>query len=313
MRRLIKKLIFAVFYYSGFNWIRGRFLGSRVFCIGYHSIFSDNNKKEFSQNLYPDISISSSEFEEQLLFLKSRGHSFIHISDLKKLEIQKFYKPTIIFFDDGFKDVLVNALPILRKYNIPATIFISTGLIDRTSFVWTSGLRYFLINKGIESQEIEKKINKFKQLSAIERNERINEIYSKEGFVLMPKDFNVYLNWSDVLILSMNNFEIGSHGVSHKKFTELDKFVLSEELVNSKKIIEEKINEKVLAISYPHGRFNADIKVEVKKAGYDFAVSTQKGINNFSEIKSNPFELKKIAPEPGESINNFKVRVYTGI
>lgn len=313
MRKAIKKFIFVFSYCSGLNWLRGKFLGDKVFCVGYHSIFSEKNKKDFLQNIYPDISISENDFEEQLLFLKNNGHSFIHVSDLKNPATQKLRKPTIIFFDDGFKDVLVNALPILKKYDIPATIFISTGLIDRMSFVWTSGFRYFLTKKGIEPEEIEVRIRELKKLSAEDRGKKLNEIYSKDGFVLNTANFNVYLDWKDVLELSKNGFEIGSHGKTHKKFTEMDDQVLLAELAGSKKLIEEKIGKKVYSVSYPHGRFNKNIETAVKNAGYDFAISTHKGVNDFGEIKSNPFELKKIAAEPRETLMDFKVKVYMNL
>src|SRR5258708_4465845 len=110
MKKILKKIIVSILYYSGVNWIIGKFSKSKVFCVGYHSVWDENNKEKFSQKLYWNISVNVKDFEEQLLFLKNNGHTFIHFSDLKKFETKKLSKPTVVFFDDGFKDVMQNAL-----------------------------------------------------------------------------------------------------------------------------------------------------------------------------------------------------------
>jgi len=311
MRKIIKRLAFIFAYYSGFNWLRGKFLKKKVFCVGYHSISAEANKSQLRTNIYPDISIPAGDFNKQILFLKKNGHSFIHFSDLNNSDTQKLEKPTIIYFDDGFKDVLLNALPILEKYGVPATVFATTGLIGRTSFVWTSGLRSFLVKKGTDPAAIEKTILELKKLPAKERDIKLKELYAANNFTLDPRSFNIYLDWNELSELGKRGFEIGSHGVSHKKFTELEISALREELAGSKKIIEEKTGRKVSALSYPHGRYNAAVKKEAEVAGYEFAVCTEKGVNDFGDLLGNRFALKRVAPEPNESINAFKVRIYT--
>ena len=125
-------------YISGLARLFGSMNSQKLFCVGYHSIYDSKNK-------------------EQLLFMKKNGHSFIHFSDLGRSDIKKLRKPTIVFFDDGFKDVLVNALPILKKYKIPATVFITTGLVEKTHFLWTLLMRRMLKGKVVKA-EAEKKI-----------------------------------------------------------------------------------------------------------------------------------------------------------
>src|SRR5215467_4075836 len=41
-----------------------------------------------------------------------------------------------ITFDDGYKDVYLNAYPILKKFSIPATIFLPTSCIDTGEVLW---------------------------------------------------------------------------------------------------------------------------------------------------------------------------------
>lgn len=90
----------------------------------YHSI--DNNDIFF--NVTPE------DFERQMKYLKRKGYKVVRLVELveklrKKEEINP--KTVVITLDDGFKDNYINALPILKKYGFPATIFLSTAYMGR--------------------------------------------------------------------------------------------------------------------------------------------------------------------------------------
>jgi peptidoglycan/xylan/chitin deacetylase (PgdA/CDA1 family) len=310
MKSKIKKIIIFACYYSGLNLLISKFLNGKIFCIGYHSVFDEKNKKQFNQKLYEDISVSTQDFERQIMFLKNNGHTFIHFSDLKSPDAKKLNKPTVIFFDDGFKDVLINALPILRKHNIAATIFITTGLIEKKHMLWTLGLRSFLIKKGYEAEDIEKEIGKFKKLGMGERNEKLQNLYLQNNFVLQLQDLNIFLNWPEVVELSNNNFEIGSHGVIHEKLVELPGNILKETLVNSKGELERILKKPVDSFSYPYGRYNDKVIKMVESAGYKLAVSGLPGYDSFGDAGEHPLGLKRIDPKPRESIAEFAFKIY---
>lgn len=127
---MLKKIFFFLSKFSGLNWLCGKFMNNAVFAIGYHSVFSDLKKDDLKTSEYSKISISVSLFEEQIKFLISHGHNFIRFEDLPNLKKLSDKKPTIIYFDDGFKDNILNVLPILKKYKIPATFFIVPKYMD---------------------------------------------------------------------------------------------------------------------------------------------------------------------------------------
>ena len=85
--------------------------------LSYHSISDDKSS----------ISISTNIFEKQIIFLKKLSYESVNFDEIdanKKNQI-------ILTFDDGYKDILINALPILKKYNFKATCFFVTNLIGK--------------------------------------------------------------------------------------------------------------------------------------------------------------------------------------
>jgi peptidoglycan/xylan/chitin deacetylase (PgdA/CDA1 family) len=73
-------------------------------------------------------------FEKQIQIILSTG--FIPVT-FKQLEKNKIDKPLIITFDDGYESIYSQALPILKKYRIPAVIFIVSDYIGKTN-AWES-------------------------------------------------------------------------------------------------------------------------------------------------------------------------------
>ena len=87
--------------------------------LSYHSISDEQSS----------ISLSTNIFEKQIIFLKKLSYETVNFDEIdpnKKNQI-------ILTFDDGYKDILINALPILKKYNFKATCFFVTNLIGKNN------------------------------------------------------------------------------------------------------------------------------------------------------------------------------------
>ena len=76
-----------------------------------------------SDNLWgiDELFVSPASMEEQLRYLVDNGYEPIWFSDLAELE--QYEKPVILTFDDGYDDNYTELLPLLRKYNVKATVF----------------------------------------------------------------------------------------------------------------------------------------------------------------------------------------------
>lgn len=85
-----------------------------------------------------------------------------------------------------------------------------------------------------------------------------------------------FLTWPQIKEMSDNDMTIGSHTLDHPALTKLNDDQLKNELVNSKKILEEKIGRKVDLLAYPGGDYNAHVIDFTKEAGYQAAFSVYK-------------------------------------
>lgn len=310
MSKSIKAILNFIIYFSGINYLSSLFLKDQIFVFAYHSISSPENLDSLSGDLYENLSINAAEFEKQILFLIKNGHTFITFSDLSDANKLHGKKPTIIYFDDGFRDVLLNAAPILKKYGIPAVVFVTSGLISRTHFLWTLKYRFYLKSKGVPAVEIEKRILNLKGLSDIQREKSVDEQYRKDGFIFDLNKPEIFLDWNDIKSLSDLGWEIGSHGVAHCRLTETNEDQLAYEVKESKRTIENELHRKVRSFSYPYGRWNDKVNSVIKEAGYEFIVSEKEGLNEFKDLSGKMLVLKNIAAKPFDNLLDFKVKTY---
>ena len=104
---------------------------------GYAPIFLYHRIEKVSSDPV-SLCVKPETFENQLNIILNHK-KIISLSELSKLILSKSFigDKCAITFDDGYKDNITNALPILSKYNIPATIFITTNNIGKTAdFAW---------------------------------------------------------------------------------------------------------------------------------------------------------------------------------
>ena len=214
-----KRLIvaFGVIILLGFflvNFIQQNYV---VPIIMYHSV----NPKAIPENR---LVISPEAFERQMYFLKRHRYNVLPLELLASLiKDRKKIPPRAIAitFDDGYKDNYIFVLPILKKYNFPATKFVI-----------------------------------------------INEIGRPDR-----------LSWEEIKAMQDTGLiNFGSHGLDAEPLINIkSEEELRRQIFDSQKILEEKLGQKVIAFSYPEGRFNAKIRQLVINAGYKLAVATNPG------------------------------------
>ncbi len=97
----------------------------------YHSISYSSHPK------FERMIVSPMLFEKQMAYLSEHQYTPMTVTQLMLARTEEGHvwpeKPVIITFDDGFADFFTNALPILKKYALPATLYIATAFVNGTS------------------------------------------------------------------------------------------------------------------------------------------------------------------------------------
>src|SRR5688572_11398286 len=88
-------------------------------------------------------------FEEHIRYLLSHEYTVLSLGDFLERYGQKKLRSrdVLVTFDDGDHSVLVNAVPVLKKYNCPAVMFVITGLIGTHLPFWWEEIRYYCPRK----------------------------------------------------------------------------------------------------------------------------------------------------------------------
>ena len=218
-----------------------------------------------------------------------------------------------ITFDDGFRDNLTHAAPILKRLGLPATVFLVTGHIDTPHPLWAD--RLALGFKSATVRQVELSDGRVLALGTVsERLAALKETFAhlrrvadehRVGAVeallttLRPspeRPKRLMLSWDEVDALRGLGFSIGAHTVSHPILSRVTPEKAREEIFGSKLAIEKFTGETVRGFAYPNGRrddYNETAIQLVREAGFTCAVTTQRGLN---DIHTPVLELRRGGP-----------------
>lgn len=257
-------------------------------------------------------------FEYQIRYL-TKHYNIISMSDYLCLvkESEREKNAVLLTFDDGYKDNYTFAYPILKKYSIPATIFLTTDFIDGKIWLWHDIFRYMVENTPLKKVEVNLKdrnyewrfennterlkvrkniYDLYKDTPRIERMLRLRDLATllKVDIPEYPTDSYASLSWDNIKEMSKNNIEFGSHTCTHEILSKIKNEDAHYELLQSRKRIEEELQLEVNAFAYPNGQdgdFTDETKILLKKCNYKIAFTTLNGMNNAATDK---FSVKRI-------------------
>ena len=118
-------------------WLRSRIVPG-VLILGYHRIAAVSNDAF-------DLCVAPQHFAQQLEILHRYTQPLSLPEMILNLRDRRFPKRAIVLtFDDGYADILYQAKPLLERYQIPATVFVTTGYMER-EFWWNKLERILLL------------------------------------------------------------------------------------------------------------------------------------------------------------------------
>jgi len=253
--------------------------------------------------------ISSEAFEAQLEYLAARYH-FVPlslISDHLARGLDPPARSVAITIDDGYHDAYNIAFPLLRRYRIPATIFVVTDFIDRKAWLWTDKLRFATLQAAGGSYDV--KVQNWTlwfrlrdRRSRLDAAARVNtilkslpghlvpgiidQIAARLGVQLpeLPTEEWSPVSWDNIREMEAAGVESASQTVTNPILTNISNEELERELHHSRMRLESVLARPVDLFCYPNGNYDARVKRAVARAGYRCAVTCDPGlVDNRSE------------------------------
>jgi peptidoglycan/xylan/chitin deacetylase (PgdA/CDA1 family) len=207
-----------------------------------------------------------------------------------------------VLFDDGYKDNLDVAAPILKKYNCPASFYVVTECINENKPTWTyivdhlfqqnestiqlvnefvpASFHYLKWSNPAEGAFLSRKVKPWmKTLSNFQRIWVLKELQNQSLSYQVPG--NLMMNWQEVKELYNAGFHIGSHSHTHAMLATLSsEGEIQNELQTSINVIADQLGFNPATISYPIGSWDYRVIEAAKSSGFKYGLAVEQRFYN---------------------------------
>ena len=233
--------------------------------------------------------ISIAEFEKHLNWLKNFCE-VVSLEDYFKGVRHPDKLTVAITFDDGYKNNFTLALPLLEKYQLPATFFVTTSAMEGLNILWPDLLDMagFFLNAELVFKDEKFKYSRHKGYISITNGSNLKSHLMKADLISIRAFINDHLfllkeiqtdecklywelmNEEEILAASISPFiTLGSHSVVHSSMTKLTSAEAKEELVNSRARLMEITGLPVTSFAFPFGNYTPELVEMAVSVGYE--------------------------------------------
>jgi len=322
MRNYIRQIVLELMRWTGLIRLFQFIHRKQIVILMIHGVMDDRDGPTW-RPLRPRL--SADKFDEYLRVLSRRYH-FVSLMDaVDMLQGRRPIQPysIVLTFDDGYRNNVTHALPILRRYNAPATFFVPTGFVNVPRPFWFDRLDYALQQVPVDGRQV--KIGSFSMRLEGKTRVRLCECYKRlrrtakklhmpddeflrdmeqlaaqleaeSGRALsdiqQDDDWSAILTWEQIRQIAEDGVTIGSHTVDHIRLDLVGQDVAKDQLVRSRRDIETRTGESCRYLCYPNGSLSDETTSLARKCGYTCGLTTEEG-GNF--VGDNVMELRRIA------------------
>jgi peptidoglycan/xylan/chitin deacetylase (PgdA/CDA1 family) len=213
----------------------------------------------------------------------------------------------VVTFDDGYRNNLTEAGPILKRHRIPVTIFLATGYIGGgVRMIWPERVAWALLNASIDHLEIDiagerwtgdlsggevrarasrDLLSRLKRLPPEGYEPVVARLEELCGAASMPDPARyAFLDWDELTRMDGDGtFEFGSHTVGHVILGPADPHRRRAEVFESKAVLDAVLRRPCRLFAYPNGGaqdFDEADRLNLVEAGYSCALSQIGGLND---------------------------------
>ena len=268
-------------------------------------------------------------FELQMRFLR-KHYNVVSLDEM----CDEMERPTkdgnfvAVTFDDGYRDLYPQALPALKKYQIPATVFVVVSSIETGHVPWYD--KIFLSLKSFDGNELTLFLDHHRTFRLDSYRARIQAATEIIGYLRsisdlprqefcrdFEKQFPVpsealadrMLTWDQIRTMSREGVSFGSHTMTHPAVSRLTEAQREFEIGESKSLLEKRLGYTVQHFAFPFGKSEdcgtAALSLLIRH-GYRSAATTLEGINSPGD---DPYGLCRVQFGEERSLPMFAFRL----
>ena len=277
------------------------------------------------------LAVDPERFEEQIAYVKQH-RTPMSVEEFVEQLLNKTLpaNAVAITFDDGYHDNLVNAKPVLVRYEIPATLFLATGFVDQDTPFWWDEIATMILAStqathgeqiwadedaaldwGVaersdiaggwrawnEPQTARQRAyltiwRRLRCATAEQRDLAMNKL--RRRFGTSKDSLGRPMNADEIrTLLSDGLVELGAHTVTHSALTLLSRLECRREIDGSSHRCRELATKCVTGFAYPYGDMSLEVRRDVARLGFSWACSTEGGFAD--EKQPDIYALPRIA------------------
>lgn len=321
------ELLGRALYYSGLlflvGMLRQRFGKKRLIIPMYHRV-RDPSAIDETALLDVQVGVPADLFERQLRVFRWFGPLMTLDEAFKHLHDPTGVSQTAIAltFDDGYRDNITHALPVLLRNGVRATLFPVTRTASGGRPLWWDELTDTLSKARTNGQGLSRYLagveelvfspadrlrlgldlshraaaeflgDRLLELRATRREQLLRSLASRLGVTPEQRAIESrYADWDELRSAAALGFEIGGHTTDHTVLCLEDPMEAQTQIKRCRCLLEEKLASPVRSFAYPNGGHDATVRALTAAAGYRLAVTTQCGVNFAT---TDPFQLRRM-------------------
>ena len=288
-------------------WLSMPFSRNKLTVLIYHQVLDEPDPYRSGE---PD----KNKFDWQMSLLKKYFNPVsIHeaLALLKKGQLPA--NSVCVTFDDGYLNNLEIALPVLKKYDVPATVFVASAF-SKGKNMWNDRVielfaqyaddiidlsaanmgKVNIVDKQVRIKTAKDTILALKYFPIAERLAKVDKLFADNGNIVEQAKM---MSPEQVKQLADAGIEIGSHTHNHPILKGLAADELTVEIEQNKSLLEKWIGKPVRGFAYPNGKpeidFDEHTVQQIKSFDFDYAVTTQWG---YAGPNSDPFLIRRFTP-----------------
>lgn len=213
---------------------------------------------------------STERFERFVLWAQSEGWDIVTLDEaMTRLAVSDDRRFAVITFDDGYRDNVQNALPVMERHNLPFTVFIPTLAVTGEMYSWWLALRHlFLANDSVEIEPMARRFyspaiaEKTAALREVEqwvhedrsRAPLLRDVFAAAAIDLQKLNRRYFLDEGELRRLAGHPLAtIGAHGVTHEAMPEMLAALVRDEMTSNRAWLETVLDRSVNHFAYPYG------------------------------------------------------------